>query len=107
MGLQARYFGAVGEDATGALMRQAVLKAGLADEMEILPGTTAVTLLEEVAGDLDADGDQRLSREEARQVPVVAQNFERLDTDKDGSVSLAEFEKHTGRKSKGWRKALR
>ena len=51
MGLQARYFGAVGEDATGALMRQAVLKAGLADEMEILPGTTAGTLLEEVAGD--------------------------------------------------------
>ena len=51
MGLQARYFGAVGADATGALMREAVLKAGLRDEMEILPGTTAVTLLEEVAGD--------------------------------------------------------
>lgn len=41
----------------------------------------------------DANGDQRLSREEAKQLPVVAQNFERLDTDKDGSVSLAEFEK--------------
>ncbi len=41
----------------------------------------------------DANGDQRLSREEAKQVPVVAKNFERLDTDKDGSVSLAEFEK--------------
>lgn len=41
----------------------------------------------------DTNGDQRLSREEAKQLPAVAQNFDRLDADKDGSVSLAEFEK--------------
>lgn len=41
----------------------------------------------------DTNGDQRLSREEARQLPAVAQNFDRLDADKDGSISLAEFEK--------------
>lgn len=41
----------------------------------------------------DANGDQRLSRDEAKQLPAVAQNFDRLDSDKDGSISLAEFEK--------------
>lgn len=50
-GLAARYFGAVGRDATGDLMRAAIARAGLRDEVEILPGTTAVTLLQEVAGD--------------------------------------------------------
>lgn len=41
----------------------------------------------------DTNGDQRLSRDEAKQVPSLAQHFDRLDTDKDGSLTLAEFGK--------------
>ena len=39
----------------------------------------------------DKDGNGRLDPEEAKALPRVAKNFDRLDTDKDGSVSQAEL----------------
>ncbi len=39
----------------------------------------------------DANGDGRISKEEAAKVPELAGRFEMLDKDKDGSLTLAEF----------------
>lgn len=51
-GLAVRYFGAVGSDAEGALMLQAIAGAGLdAADVEQRPGHTAVTLLRDRNGD--------------------------------------------------------
>ena len=39
----------------------------------------------------DANGDGKLSREEAAKVPAIAAKFDALDKDKDGALTLAEF----------------
>ena len=39
----------------------------------------------------DANGDGRISKEEASKLPDIAARFEMLDKDKDGSLTLAEF----------------
>ncbi len=39
----------------------------------------------------DTNGDGKLSKEEAAQVPTVGAKFEQLDRDRDGSLSLEEF----------------
>ncbi|GEM_PF-333571 len=39
----------------------------------------------------DKDNDGTLDRNEAKAMPHVAKNFEAIDTDKDGTVSLAEI----------------
>lgn len=55
----------------------------------------------------DANGDGRLSREEAQKgMPQVARDFERIDANKDGRVTLDELEaarkaRADGRKAKG------
>lgn len=41
----------------------------------------------------DANKDGKLTRAEAQRVPGLATKFEMMDTDKDGLVSKAEFEK--------------
>ena len=41
----------------------------------------------------DKNADGMLSREEAASLPAVAADFDRIDTDKDGSISTAEFTK--------------
>ena len=41
----------------------------------------------------DKNGDGKLSREEAASLPAIASNFDKFDTDKDGSISPAEFAK--------------
>jgi EF hand len=41
---------------------------------------------------LDADGDGWISRKEAAAQPEVAANFDEADRDRDGRLSLAEFE---------------
>jgi fructoselysine 6-kinase len=51
-GWPARYFGAVGRDVEGTVILDEIEKAGLSpDDVEILEGQTAVTLLREQAGD--------------------------------------------------------
>lgn len=39
----------------------------------------------------DANGDGKLSKEESARLPEVQANFDTLDKDKDGSLSMAEF----------------
>jgi len=39
----------------------------------------------------DANGDGKLSKEEAARLPAIAARFDELDRDKDGFLSLAEF----------------
>lgn len=52
LGLDARYFGAVGQDAEGAIMLKEIGRAGLSSaDVERRPGSTAVTLIREKAGD--------------------------------------------------------
>ncbi|TPK72194.1 fructoselysine 6-kinase [Mesorhizobium sp. B2-4-15] len=51
-GLAARYFGAVGEDPEGEVVLAGLASVGLSpDDVERLPGDTAVTLLREESGD--------------------------------------------------------
>jgi Ca2+-binding EF-hand superfamily protein len=50
----------------------------------------------------DKDNDGTLDRKEARKMPHVAKNFDAIDTDKDGTVSLEEvhtyMSAHPGKK---------
>ncbi len=39
----------------------------------------------------DKNADGKLSKEEAENLPAIAQRFEQIDTDKDGSISQAEY----------------
>ena len=39
----------------------------------------------------DANGDGKLSREEAQRFPEIAARFDELDSDRDGFLSLIEF----------------
>ena len=39
----------------------------------------------------DANGDSKLSKEEAAMYPAIATRFDELDKNKDGALSLAEF----------------
>ena len=39
----------------------------------------------------DANGDGKLSKDEAARLPAVAARFDELDKDKDGLLSMAEF----------------
>jgi Ca2+-binding EF-hand superfamily protein len=39
----------------------------------------------------DANGDGKLSKEEAARLPAIAAKFDELDKDKDGALSMAEF----------------
>jgi Ca2+-binding EF-hand superfamily protein len=41
----------------------------------------------------DKNADGRLSRDEAATLPAVADDFDRIDADKDGAISAAEFAK--------------
>jgi hypothetical protein len=48
--------------------------------------------LRQAFGKTDADGDKLLSREEASALPGLARRFDQIDTNKDGSISSAEFD---------------
>ena len=39
----------------------------------------------------DVNGDGRISKDEAAKMPEIAGKFDALDTDKDGTLTLAEF----------------
>ena len=42
----------------------------------------------------DRDGNLRLDRQEAKRIPWISRNFNALDGDRDGSVTLEELWKH-------------
>ena len=53
---------------------------------------------EKVAADFkkaDKDNDGTLDRKEAKKVKGVSKNFDAMDTDKDGTVSMAEIDAYT------------
>jgi EF hand len=39
----------------------------------------------------DKNADGKLTKEEAENLPAIAQRFEQIDTDKDGAISKAEY----------------
>jgi Ca2+-binding EF-hand superfamily protein len=41
----------------------------------------------------DANRDGQLSAQEARQLPAISQRFEEIDSDRNGPLSRAEFDK--------------
>ena len=55
----------------------------------------------------DKDGDGTLDKEEAKAMPQVAKNFDALDTDKDGTVSMAEVMAGAKGKMKGKARDMR
>jgi len=46
----------------------------------------------------DKDGDGKLTREEAEAMPRVSKNFDKLDADKQGYVTLAQLKEAMERK---------
>lgn len=44
----------------------------------------------------DSDNSGKLSREEARALPMVAENFERFDADGDGEIAWSEIKELVG-----------
>ena len=43
----------------------------------------------------DANKDGKLSKAEAQAIPAVSQRFEQIDTDADGTITRAEYDKAT------------
>ncbi|RZU00839.1 EF-hand domain-containing protein [Rivibacter subsaxonicus] len=55
------------------------------------PATSMEAQLKSSFARADTNTDGKLSKEEAKRLPEVSARFEELDTDKDGSLSYAEF----------------
>ena len=52
---------------------------------------------------MDADGDAFVSREEAKNSPMLAQNFDAIDNNKDGKLSREEMRAyHQAHRGEGW-----
>jgi len=67
----------------------ALLASTLAPAAE--PSAKDKAAMEAVFTRVDVNGDGKLSREEAERLPVIAAMFDKLDTDHDGQLTLAEF----------------
>jgi hypothetical protein len=69
--------------------------AALAFTLATLPATAqqapAASAGEAAFKRADANGDGKLSKEEAARLPAIAAKFDELDKDKDGTLSLSEF----------------
>jgi Ca2+-binding EF-hand superfamily protein len=77
------------------MLKLTVLAASLAAAVLVTPG---VSLAEHHEGKLEAafkqadkDNDGTLDKEEAKSMPRVSKNFDAIDSDKDGTVSLDEI----------------
>ena len=55
------------------------------------PSARARLAVEAAFSRADANGDGKLSRDEAAQLPAIALKFDDLDTNKDGFLSMEEF----------------
>lgn len=55
------------------------------------PDAKARMAIEAAFAKADANGDGKITKDEAAKMPEIAAKFDMLDTDKDGSLSLAEF----------------
>ncbi len=54
-------------------------------------GTADTARYSEAFARADKNADGKLSKEEAENLPAIAQRFDQIDTDKDGSISKAEY----------------
>lgn len=55
------------------------------------PDAKARMAVEAAFAKADANGDGKVSKDEAAKMPEISAKFEALDRDKDGSLTLAEF----------------
>ncbi len=55
------------------------------------PDAKARMAVEAAFSKADANGDGKLSKDEAAKMPEISAKFEALDRDKDGALTLAEF----------------
>jgi Ca2+-binding EF-hand superfamily protein len=68
--------------------------AVVAQAQTAAPATAATPAADGVAAAfkrVDADGNGKLSKEEAARLPAIADKFDTLDKDKDGALSAEEF----------------
>lgn len=65
--------------------------ASMAQTAAPAPDAKARMAVEAAFTKADANGDGRISKEEASKLPDIVSRFEMLDKDKDGSLTLTEF----------------
>ena len=63
---------------------------GLAQE-QVAPDAKGRMAMEAAFSRADADGDGKVSKEEAGRLPAIAVKFDLLDKDQDGTLTLSEF----------------
>ena len=72
--------------ALAAVITTAILVAPIAQAVDL-----AESRLESLFKKADVNNDGKLTREEAKAMPRVLKNFDAIDTDKDGTVTLDEI----------------
>lgn len=75
-----------------ALLALSATLSGAQSGNTIPPNQWTVAQLADAFRKTDADGNGRISRQEAAMWPGLARNFDRLDANKDGELSKAEFD---------------
>lgn len=85
-------FDAIDADKDGYLTQEEV------DNARVKAKSDMKRAAEQRLGQADTDGDGAISREEAKSLPMLNRNFDRLDTNKDGKITRDEMPqgKHTG-----------
>ena len=80
-----------------AIIAVAALQTGTVYAQAPAPGASPATPSADTVRYLEAferadkNADGKLSKEEAENLPAIAQRFEQIDTDKDGAISKAEY----------------
>ncbi len=77
-----------------AIISAAALQFGPVSAQTAAPATAATpdtVKYMEVFKRADKNGDGKLSKEEAENMPAIAQRFEAIDADKDGAISENEY----------------
>jgi len=76
---------------TAAIIALSSVAWGVSAQTKAEPSAQDKMAIEAVFTRVDANGDSKLSKEEAARLPAISAKFDQLDKDKDGSLSLAEF----------------
>jgi hypothetical protein len=76
---------------TAAIIALSSAAWGVSAQTKAEPSAQDKMAIEAVFTRVDANGDSKLSKEEAERLPAISAKFDQLDKNKDGSLSLAEF----------------
>jgi Ca2+-binding EF-hand superfamily protein len=76
---------------TAAIVALSSAAWGVCAQTTAEPSAKDKTALEAAFTRADANGDNKLSKDEAARLPAISARFAELDKNKDGSLSLAEF----------------